>query len=201
MKKIMVLFAAAALVVACGGSGSGKKDAKNNENQTEKQTVEQIAADYAKKILDAQENDDFATLEKLANELEAWGNSLSEEDQMKADAAMMKVLNGGDVDAKNCEPEDCCCEPETVCCEPVTDCCEPSCGDDCTCDVEAIASKVRMLNDKMMNAIMNNDLEAVEKITAEGEAWFESLSEEELAVAEAAQAQWEEENAEKLSNL
>ena len=199
MKKIMVLFAAAALVVACGGSGSGKKDAKNNENQTEKQTVEQIAADYAKKIMDAQENDDFATLEKLANELEAWGNSLSEEDQMKADAAMMKVLSGGDVDAKNCEPEDCCCEPETDCCE--TDCCEPSCGDDCTCDVEAIASKVRMLNDKMLNAIMNDDFEAVEKITAEGEAWFESLSEEELAVAEAAQAQWEEENAEKLGNL
>ena len=199
MKKIMVLFAAAALVVACGGSG--KKDAKNNENQTEKQTVEQIAADYAKKIMDAQENDDFATLEKLANELEAWGNSLSEEDQMKAEAAMMKVLNGGDVDAKNCEPEDYCCEPVTDCCEPETDCCEPEQCGDCTCDVEAIASKVRMLNDKMMNAIMNNDLEAVEKITAEGEAWFESLSEEELAVAEAAQAQWEEENAEKLSNL
>lgn len=199
MKKIMVLFAAAALVVACGGSG--KKDAKNNENQTEKQTVEQIAADYAKKIMDAQENDDFATLEKLANELEAWGNSLSEEDQMKAEAAMMKVLNGGDVDAKNCEPEDCCCEPETDCCEPETDCCAPEQCGDCTCDVEAIASKVRMLNDKMMNAIMNNDFEAVEKITAEGEAWFESLSEEELAVAEAAQAQWEEENAEKLSNL
>ena len=199
MKKIMVLFAAAALVVACGGSG--KKDAKNNENQTEKQTVEQIAADYAKKIMDAQENDDFATLEKLANELEAWGNSLSEEDQMKAEAAMMKVLNGGDVDAKNCEPEDYCCEPVTDCCEPETDCCEPEQCGDCTCDVEAIASKVRMLNDKMMNAIMNNAFEAVEKITAEGEAWFESLSEEELAVAEAAQAQWEEENAEKLSNL
>ncbi len=148
MKKIMVLFAAAALVVACGGNS---KKGQSNEQKAAEQGTECCESDC-------------------------------------------------------CAPETDCCEPETDCCEPVTDCCESdcceqSCGDDCTCDVEAIASKVRMFNDKMLNAIMNDDFEAVEKITAEGQAWFESLSEEELAVAEAAQAQWEEENAEKLGNL
>ena len=76
MKKILVLLAAAMLIVACGGSGK------------KAQTVEEKAADYTMKMLNAQTE---AEAEAIEEEAMAWFETLSEEDQIKAFKAIEKA--------------------------------------------------------------------------------------------------------------
>lgn len=75
MKKIMILVAALGILVACGG------------NSKEKQTVEQTAVEYNERAFKAVEAGDFEELGKIAEEHDKWMESLSEEDQAKAEKA------------------------------------------------------------------------------------------------------------------
>lgn len=78
MKKIMIIFAALGLLVACGG------------NSEKKQTVEQKAVSYMEQLYNAAVSGNEAKGEKLAEEMEEWGESLSEADQKKAEAAIQE---------------------------------------------------------------------------------------------------------------
>jgi len=76
MKKIMIMIAAASLLVACGG---------NSEKKTEQKalTVEEQAVAYNEKYIAA-----VTEMERNLMEYEEWQQSLSEEDQMKAENAI-----------------------------------------------------------------------------------------------------------------
>ena len=71
----MILVAALGIIAACGG------------NSEKKQTVEQTAIEYNEKAIKAVEDGDFEELMKLAEEHDKWMESLSEEDQAKAEKA------------------------------------------------------------------------------------------------------------------
>ena len=79
MKKIMILVAAAMFMVACGNSGEKKQ-----------QTVEGKVVEYSEKMLKAMESGDEEAFEKISSEAGAWMESLSAEDQEKAEAASRK---------------------------------------------------------------------------------------------------------------
>ena len=74
MKKILILLAAAMLVVACGGND--KKD-----------SVEQKAAKYMKEYLEADAAGDDDKVDELRNEIQKWGETLSEDEQQRAEKA------------------------------------------------------------------------------------------------------------------
>lgn len=78
MKKIIIAAIAFSMLVACGGNGNGNE---------KKVTVEDQAIEYSEKLLKAMEAGDFDKIEKLEAEMEKWYESLSEEDQEKADDA------------------------------------------------------------------------------------------------------------------
>lgn len=78
MKKIIIAAIALAMFVACGGNGNGNE---------KKVTVEDQAIEYSEQMLKAMEAGDFDKMEKLEAEMEKWYESLSEEDQEKADDA------------------------------------------------------------------------------------------------------------------
>ena len=87
MKKIMILVAAAMFMVACGGNG---KQAEAKKTVEEQQTVEEKVVEYNEKMLKVLESGDEAAFEKISLEGEAWMESLSAEDQEKAEAAARK---------------------------------------------------------------------------------------------------------------
>lgn len=78
MKKILILMAAAALMMACAGNSM---------------TVEEQAKQYVYQMLDAQLNDDQETIEKLTLELQEWETTLNEEDKAKVEAAVQQAAS------------------------------------------------------------------------------------------------------------
>ena len=85
MKKILILLAATMLLFACGGN-SGKK--------SEKQTVEETAVNYLKKLMKAQDAYDYQAAEKIYAEMQEWYEGLSAADKKKADNAAEKLVDG-----------------------------------------------------------------------------------------------------------
>lgn len=76
MKKIIILVAALGLLMACGG----------NSKKAEL-TVEQKAVSYMEQLMDAELAGDAEKVTKLEAELEEWAESLSDEDEAKAQMA------------------------------------------------------------------------------------------------------------------
>lgn len=76
MKKFLSILAVAMLLVACG------------QQKKAEPTVEQKAVEYAKQLIEIAENEDEAALLALAEEIDAWYESLSEEDRVKAEEAV-----------------------------------------------------------------------------------------------------------------
>ena len=70
MKKIMILLAAAAMMMACAG------------NEVEKQ-----AEQYIQQMFEALANEDLATVMTIGQEIEEWEASLEEKDKAKAEEA------------------------------------------------------------------------------------------------------------------
>ena len=68
MKKIMILLAAAAMMMACA------------DNEVEKQ-----AEQYIQQMFEALANEDLATVMTIGQEIEEWEASLDEKDKAKAE--------------------------------------------------------------------------------------------------------------------
>ncbi len=61
-----------------------------------------------------------------------------------------------------------------------------------------VEEKAVDFNNRFLEAMEKGDEAAAEKIQAEGDAWFESLSEEDMQKAEAAQDKWAKENMQRI---
>ena len=94
MKKILILLAATMLVFACGGNSGKKSEKQTVEETTEKQTVEETAVNYLKKLMKAQDADDFEVAQEIYAEMQEWYEGLSAADQKKADNAADKFVEG-----------------------------------------------------------------------------------------------------------
>lgn len=81
MKKLFLILAASALLFACGGN-----------SKTKKLTVEEQAVEYAKQLIEAEESGDYDACVELEASMVEWAESLSAEDQEKAERALIKYL-------------------------------------------------------------------------------------------------------------
>ena len=66
---------------------------------------------------------------------------------------------------------------------------------------ETVEQKAARYNERMLKALLNGDMDAVEEIQAEGDAWYNSLSDAEQEVVDEATEQWMEEHADELEEL
>ena len=197
MKKILILLAATMLLFACGGNSGKKSENKTVKETVEetveatvKETVEETAVNYLKKLMKAQDADDFEVAQEIYAEMQEWYEGLSAADKKKADNAADKFVEG---EYAEDEEDDWGSE---------TDCYEEVCAvEDEYVDVEAIAKKAAKYNERMLKALLKGDMDAVEKIQAEGDAWYDSLSDAEQEVADEATEQWMEEHADELEEL
>lgn len=82
MKKILLMVATVAMLVACGGNGK-KAEAKK--------TVEEQATYYVNELLKAQQTGDYDKCVELSEEMAKWGETLSETDLEKAELAAEKA--------------------------------------------------------------------------------------------------------------
>ena len=210
MKKILILLAATMLVFACGGNSGKKSEKQTVEETTEKQTVEETAVNYLKKLMQAQEAYDFQAEEKIYAEMQEWYEGLSAADKKKADNAADKFVEGEYAEDEeddwgsetDCYAGECAVEEGYDDWGSETDCYEEVCAvEDEYVDVEAIAKKAAKYNERMLKALLKGDMDAVEKIQAEGDAWYDSLSDAEQEVADEATEQWMEEHADELEEL
>lgn len=106
MKKLFMILAASAVLFACGGNGnnnSNKAEKGENTESTEntgktqkakKQTVEEKAVSYAEQFMKAMNAGDMAKAEKIMAEMEAWGETLTPAEQMRAEEAQERYLYG-----------------------------------------------------------------------------------------------------------
>ena len=96
-----MILAASAVLFACGGNGNNNsKDAEKGADtektqKAKKQTVEEKAVSYAEQLKEAFEAGNVAKAEKIMAEMEAWGETLSPSDQMKAEEALENFMYGG----------------------------------------------------------------------------------------------------------
>ena len=97
-----MILAASAVLFACGGNGNGNNNSNDAEKgadtektqKAEKQTVEEKAVSYAEQIMKAMEAGDMAEAEKIMAEMEAWGETLTPAEQIKAGEAQARYLYG-----------------------------------------------------------------------------------------------------------
>ena len=82
MKKILLMVATVAMLVACGG---------NWKNAEAKKTVEEQATYYVNELLKAQQTGDYDKCVELSEEMAKWGETLSETDLEKAELAAEKA--------------------------------------------------------------------------------------------------------------
>ena len=91
MKKLFVILAASVVLFACGGNGNNNSNnAEKGENtektkKAKKQTVEEKAVSYAEQFIEALNAGDMAKAEKIMADMEAWGETLTPAEQMRAD--------------------------------------------------------------------------------------------------------------------
>ena len=158
MKKILILLAAAMLVVACGGND--KKD-----------SVEQKAAKYMKEYLEADAAGDDDKVDQIREEIQKWGETLSESEQERAE----KAFEEAEKEWKEAQKEAAAAKKG---------------------DVEKQAAEFAT---KLCDAEMDGDYSKFQKLQEEMMEWISGLSEEESIKAEAAfmkaVEKWQEEHA------
>ena len=92
MKKILLMVATVAMLVACGGNGKQAEAKKTVEEQAEaKKTVEEQAAYYVNELLKAQQTGDYGKYVDLSEEMDKWIETLSETDLEKVELAAEKA--------------------------------------------------------------------------------------------------------------
>ena len=92
MKKILLMVATVAMLVACGGNGKQAEAKKTVEEQVEaKKTIEEQATYYVNELLKAQQTGDYDKCVELSEEMAKWGETLSETDLEKAELAAEKA--------------------------------------------------------------------------------------------------------------
>ena len=92
MKKILLMVAAVAMLVACGGNGKQAEAKKTVEEQVEaKKTIEEQATYYVNELLKAQQTGDYDKCVDLSEEMDKWIETLSETDLEKAELAAEKA--------------------------------------------------------------------------------------------------------------
>ena len=82
MKKILLMVATVAMLVACGGNG---------KQAEAKKTVEEQAAYYVNELLKAQQTGDYGKYVDLSEEMDKWIETLSETDLEKVELAAEKA--------------------------------------------------------------------------------------------------------------
>ena len=95
-----MILAASAVLFACGGNGNNNSNNAEKGADTEKtqkakkQTVEEKAVSYAEQFMKAMNAGDMAKAEKIMAEMEAWGETLTPAEQMRAEEAQERYLYG-----------------------------------------------------------------------------------------------------------
>ena len=95
-----MILAASAVLFACGGNGNNNSNNAEKGADTEKtqkakkQTVEEKAVSYAEQFMKAMKAGDMAKAEKIMAEMEAWGETLTPAEQMRAEEAQERYLYG-----------------------------------------------------------------------------------------------------------
>ena len=182
--------------------------AEEEWNAAKLEKITEKAAKFATQVCEAQAAGDEAKVMKIQDELQSWAEGLSYEELEKAEIAYMEAVEkwvdeheeefGGNDDYYGGESE----YDEEDDWESETDCYIEECLDeDEYVDVEAIAKKAARYNERMLKALLNGDMDAVEEIQAEGDAWYNSLSDAEQEVVDEATEQWMEEHADELEEL
>lgn len=171
MKKFLSILAVAMLLVACG-----------QQQKKAEPTVEQKAVEYAKQLIEIAENEDEAALLALAEEIDAWYESLSEEDRAKAEEAVAAYEEEA-LAALEEEEEECYDEYEVE---------EFECGgDDDSWGEPTIGEMADYHALTILEAIDNDDDAAVQEAVAEMERWYSELDERDKAVANAVLAEYD----------
>ena len=171
MKKFLSILAVAMLLVACG-----------QQQKKAEPTVEQKAVEYAKQLIEIAENEDEAALLALAEEIDAWYESLSEEDKAKADEAVAAYEEEALASLEE-EEEEYYDEYEVE---------EFECGgDDDSWGEPTIGEMADYHALTILEATDNDDDAAVQEAVAEMERWYSELDERDKAVANAVLAEYD----------